>query len=584
MTPRRGRDRGSLALEHSGPQPQGRDGNPQPKRVSQVSPGGHPPQRASGRPFGRSPSQWIAQNYAVREKYILDISHRLGVQPEIDVFASRSNRRCARWWGPGSREATDAFTASWGEGVLWLNPPYSRLPDVIKKCRADGAHALLAAPTWAKKRWFQEANKLAVKKIIYPRETRFFERDGQPCRAAPWPITVFLLCGHQHRCRPADLTKFPAGVRFGLRLAEPPPGTRGALGAEGVRTAHLGLVSALKASPTPGPAPRPEEGSRPKMLDLFCGTGSVGRAYKKLGFDVWTVDNDPRWTPDILVDVLEWDYKRDLRPGEFEVVAAGVPCTEYSRALTTRKRNLEGADRLVQRTLEIIRYLNPPRWWMENPRHGLLPKRTFMEGIPFADVDYCQYSDWGYQKPTRIWGSPHVLAFGARKCDGKNCANLAVESCGWRRGRHRIQLSGPTQNLPRHLKYRVPVSLVLDIAQAPLPPEFSGGPSAALPVTALASSAQAGMPKAGPTTQSFAAASDLQPSPASATPAQATLLPSRHDDQADAPSPSSLQSRYLQHPGGHNCHRAQGGAPRGHRFANQPGPVPSGIYTPASQA
>jgi hypothetical protein len=26
-----------------------------------------------------------------------------------------------------------------------------------------------------------------------------------------------------------------------------------------------------------------------------------------------------------------------------------------------------------------------------------------MKDIPFYDVDYCMYSDWGYKKRTRIW-------------------------------------------------------------------------------------------------------------------------------------------------------------------------------------
>ena len=92
-----------------------------------------------------------------------------------------------------------------------------------------------------------------------------------------------------------------------------------------------------------------------------------------------------------------------------------------------------------------------------------------MAGIPFTDVDYCQYATWGYQKPTRIWGSPHVLGFTPKTCDFRNCANLADESQFRTRGRHKIHLSGPTQNLPRHLKYRIPEALVLDIALAPSP-------------------------------------------------------------------------------------------------------------------
>ena len=100
-----------------------------------------------------------------------------------------------------------------------------------------------------------------------------------------------------------------------------------------------------------------------------------------MGYEVTTMDLDPKWKADFQVDVMTWRYWEDLQPGQYNVVVAAVPCTEYSRALTTRPRDLPAADRIVQRTLEIIRYLQPERWWMENPRHGLLPTRKFMNGL-----------------------------------------------------------------------------------------------------------------------------------------------------------------------------------------------------------
>ena len=207
--------------------------------------------------------------------------------------------------------------------------------------------------------------------------------------------------------------------------------------------------------PKPSLAPK-------RMLDLFCGTGSVGRVYRDMGFEVVSVDSDPKWGADYSVDVLHWDYKKILKPGQFHTVVVGLPCTEFSRALTTRKRNLRLADGLARRALAIVRYLQPERWWLENPRFGLLSHRPYMKGIPSIDVDYCQYAEWGYRKPTRIWGSPDILQVQGRLCDGKSCKNLEPGT-----GRHRIQLSSPHQNLPRHMKYRIPEALIRDLARFP---------------------------------------------------------------------------------------------------------------------
>ena len=73
--------------------------------------------------------------------------------------------------------------------------------------------------------------------------------------------------------------------------------------------------------------------------------------------------------------------------------------------MTTRARDLEYADSLVLKGLEIIEFFSPQAWFLENPRTGLLPRRPYMKGLAYVGVDYCCFSDWGYQKPTRIWGS-----------------------------------------------------------------------------------------------------------------------------------------------------------------------------------
>ena len=59
---------------------------------------------------------------------------------------------------------------------------------------------------------------------------------------------------------------------------------------------------------------------------------------------------------------------------------------------------------LVEKTLHLIKQINPERGWlMENPR-GVLRKLPVMSGYERRTVTYCQYGD-DRMKPTDLWGT-----------------------------------------------------------------------------------------------------------------------------------------------------------------------------------
>ena len=86
------------------------------------------------------------------------------------------------------------------------------------------------------------------------------------------------------------------------------------------------------------------------------------------------------------------------------------PCAQYSPARTTAKtpRDLEGADRLVQRAIFLIEYFNPKYWFIENPWRGLLRHRSVVASLPPPKkVSYCMYGA-SYQKHTCIWTNADI--------------------------------------------------------------------------------------------------------------------------------------------------------------------------------
>ena len=116
---------------------------------------------------------------------------------------------------------------------------------------------------------------------------------------------------------------------------------------------------------------------------------------------------------------------------------------EYSRARTTAKtpRNLELADSIVAKTLEIIKYFKPKCWTLENPKTGLLKTRDVIQNLPYVDITYCKYSDGvthRYRKATRIWSYlptfvPRALCTKKHPCpfvlDGKHPCCAQRFSC-----------------------------------------------------------------------------------------------------------------------------------------------------------
>jgi hypothetical protein len=145
--------------------------------------------------------------------------------------------------------------------------------------------------------------------------------------------------------------------------------------------------------------PRPEESERRvprsvkciavcsglRALHLFCCRKSAAVALQKYGFQVVSLDNDESRQPDICTDILDWEYT--VFPPGFFLVTAAPPCTEYSQAMNRRLPRMDLVDAVVHRTLEVIAYLQPQRWWLETPRNGRLARRDFMTGYPVLDCD-----------------------------------------------------------------------------------------------------------------------------------------------------------------------------------------------------
>ena len=176
-----------------------------------------------------------------------------------------------------------------------------------------------------------------------------------------------------------------------------------------------------------------------KVLELFSGTGSVGKICKQLDWDVVSVDL--LLPADHQIDIMDFDYKQYPKD-TFDIVWASPPCTDYSNLQSCwlgrkkkdgliytkeiMEKNMDESDKLVLKAFEIIEYFNPHYWFLENPATGKLKHRDIMKDKPFYDVSYCMYSDWGYEKKTRIW--TNKKDFNNKICDKSGACGNMIDS------------------------------------------------------------------------------------------------------------------------------------------------------------
>ena len=202
----------------------------------------------------------------------------------------------------------------------------------------------------------------------------------------------------------------------------------------------------------------------PRLLELCSGTGSVGRAFAARGWDVVSVDCDPRANASICCDLLELTAERCCSYGPVDFVWASPPCTFYSIARTTGPpADLEAADRLVQKCLDLAAELGVG-FVLENPWTGKLKNRAVVQGIPMRICDYCMYGA-AYRKRTALWTNTEFTP--TRPLCAYTCSACDPVA---RRHRERAQRgswagAGERQSQRLRTLYALPAALCQEIAE-----------------------------------------------------------------------------------------------------------------------
>lgn len=198
-----------------------------------------------------------------------------------------------------------------------------------------------------------------------------------------------------------------------------------------------------------------------KVLELFAGTRSIGKAFERKGHQVFSVE----WNKDfenisLYADIGQLTVKQIIKlcGGVPDVIWASPDCTTYSMAGISHHRRINAetgnpdavseyakfCDKVNKHMLDLIQELKPKFYFIENPR-GCLRKMDFMKGLYRWTITYCQYGDTR-MKPTDIFTNHPNPNFKAPCHNGDPCHERAPR--GARTGTQGIKGSVDRSRIP----------------------------------------------------------------------------------------------------------------------------------------
>ena len=190
------------------------------------------------------------------------------------------------------------------------------------------------------------------------------------------------------------------------------------------------------------------------IISIKSSSSSSSKGSSKVpDIEIVSLDFNAKYKPTHCCDIIDFDY-RQYTPGYFDIIWASPDCRIFSRLQGPHIGRLYSSfDELtekrlansiyVEQVLEIITYLNPTHWFIENPYHGYMNELACMNTLPSFRFDYCRFG-FDYQKPTRIW---------------TNRTDLVSMPCNCTQKKHKIAL-GHKDGLGTEDRYRIPEDLL----------------------------------------------------------------------------------------------------------------------------
>ena len=94
---------------------------------------------------------------SVQRMLLHKVASLVGALVTLDSFACHQSRVCQRYalrLSEPAALASDGLALDWWQEVVWLNPPWALLPDIIGKLAAERPAGVLIVPCWTTQVWW----------------------------------------------------------------------------------------------------------------------------------------------------------------------------------------------------------------------------------------------------------------------------------------------------------------------------------------------------------------------------------------------------------------------------------------------
>ena len=122
-------------------------------------------------------------------------------QPDIDMFASRINKKCVKyisWHRDPDAYNINAFSICWSDWYFYGFPPFTIILKTLRKIISDKARGILVVPAWPSQPWYPLFNKLLERKPLTFHSSKELIISHSSNRQIHRRITLVagILCGN----------------------------------------------------------------------------------------------------------------------------------------------------------------------------------------------------------------------------------------------------------------------------------------------------------------------------------------------------------------------------------------------------